>query len=55
MKKSKVKTERTFATTLIEAQQPPDLSMFCELIAQQILSDKNFMSKEIIENERKVY
>ena len=37
--------ERTYATTLIQTEQPLDLTAFCELIAKQMLSDKNLINR----------
>lgn len=43
---TKSKTERTYSTVLLEAEKPIDLSMFCELIAKQMLADEKFIHKE---------
>ena len=37
--------ERTYTTTLIQTEQPLDLTAFCELIARQMLSDKKYFDR----------
>ena len=49
--KAKSTTERTYSTVLLEAGKPVDLSMFCEMIAKQMLTDAEFIHKERKTNE----
>lgn len=39
---------RTYSTTLVEAQQPLDISAFCELVAKKLIEEKtSLQTKEI--------
>lgn len=53
MRKSSNKAERTYTTTFVIAEQPIDLSVFCELIAHKMLTDKNLITKETKNNDNR--